>query len=862
MAANCSRRTFLATGLGASTTGAPGKSAGPDYRRIVSAGDLIYDQPASRSEEGIPVGNGRMGSLVWTAPTTLRLQINRVDVYASNCRSNSFFERHSDYCGGCGFVDIHFTECAADVFPLSGFRQRLSLYEGKLNIDGNGVELEVLAWPHGDVMAIAIADRRRAREPVAVSLRMLRYLSQYFGGRLETFAREHTVMVQNRSHTAASRLDVREGSILLQQEFREGDFCAKSAVAVRILGRKTRAQFTHESEVKLTAIPGSGEFTILVASAATFDSKEEVCDAALRQLDVAAKKGFPVLAAETREWWRKFWSQSYIELHSADGVADFIGQNYTYFLYLMAASSRGKFPPKFNGMLWNTGGDLRTWGAQHWFANLSCYYEALPAANRLELMDPAFEMYWNMHQACATAARQQWGSRGIFIPETVYFDGLEELPEDIAAEMRELYLMRKPWETRSQRFRSYAETKHPHSSRWNWIERGSWVDGRWVTQERGAGPFGNVTHILATTAKVAWLFWRRFEYTADYEWLRARAYPMLKGAAEFYRNFPNVRKGADGKYHIHYVNSNESVWGACDTDEDLSAMHAVFAALLRASEILGADANMRPVWREFLENLPPLPASDHPDALRPVDYRGPRVFVRGLKPAVRSGGFLPDPNSLPMWFFDLCGVESADRERLATAQATFDGYFRNGIREDTPVGVLSKLAIAAAALGRADAVRYLVPNQIRGLTRERETAYGGGGALRNRLSLREGPQALDAQRLGRAAEALHLALLQSAPPTPGADPVIRLFAAWPKEWEVSYRLLARGAFLVSAAMHGGRIQPVEMESLAGSECRLRNPWGETEVRLYRDGRPAEVLRGALLRFATRRGERIRIVAVG
>jgi hypothetical protein len=32
----------------------------------------------------------------------------------------------------------------------------------------------------------------------------------------------------------------------------------------------------------------------------------------------------------------------------------------------MASSSRGKFPPKFNGMLWNTGGDLRSWGAQHW----------------------------------------------------------------------------------------------------------------------------------------------------------------------------------------------------------------------------------------------------------------------------------------------------------------------------------------------------------------------------------------------------------------------------------------------------------------------------------------------------------------
>jgi hypothetical protein len=34
---------------------------------------------------------------------------------------------------------------------------------------------------------------------------------------------------------------------------------------------------------------------------------------------------------------------------------------------------------------------------------------------------------------------------------------------------------------------------------------------------------------------------------------------MLRGVAEFYRNYPNMRKGEDGKYHIHDVNSNESV---------------------------------------------------------------------------------------------------------------------------------------------------------------------------------------------------------------------------------------------------------------------------------------------------------------
>src|SRR5690242_7237856 len=101
-----SRRNFLAAGIAAgaaASASAPTEAdtpAAPDLRGIISRADLLYDKPAARSEEGIPVGNGRMGSLVWTTPAELRFQINRADVYANNCATNSFNERHNDYCGG------------------------------------------------------------------------------------------------------------------------------------------------------------------------------------------------------------------------------------------------------------------------------------------------------------------------------------------------------------------------------------------------------------------------------------------------------------------------------------------------------------------------------------------------------------------------------------------------------------------------------------------------------------------------------------------------------------------------------------------------------------------------------------------
>ena len=123
-----SRRDFFATGLVAAAAAAQETVADGDSRALVSQGDLIYDKPAERSEAGIPIGNGRMGTLVWTTPTTLQFQINRVDVYANNSATNSFVERHNDYCGGCAFVDIdlgasggeyHFHQkVSASIFPF------------------------------------------------------------------------------------------------------------------------------------------------------------------------------------------------------------------------------------------------------------------------------------------------------------------------------------------------------------------------------------------------------------------------------------------------------------------------------------------------------------------------------------------------------------------------------------------------------------------------------------------------------------------------------------------------------------------------------------------------------------------------
>lgn len=822
-------------------------------RARVSRADLHYDRPASRTEEGLPIGNGRTGTLLWTTPGAIHMQVNRVDAFADDSTTNSFPHAHTDYGGGCAYLDVRVADDGSPIFEGNDFDQHLSVYDGLLTTKGTGVTVRAIACPGRDVIALELDDRRDQPQPVHVDLRMLRYAMEYVrGANWDDLRAHHDSVVQTNAHTATSTLDIRNGRILLTQHFKEDAFHCASAVAAAVVGRDAHAEYYNESTVRLTTAAGRGKFTILIGSAATFDPKQDVGNLALKEVDSSAAP-FDKLAADTAANWHDYWAKSSVTLHSPDGTADEIDRNYTYFMYVMGASSRGgKYPPRFGGMLWYTNGDMRAWGSLYWWANQSCYFNGLMPANRPELMAPTFDMYSSMYDACSLAARQQWGSQGIWIPETTFFNGPERLPDDIAAEMQDLYLLRKPWDQRSDRFQKFSETKQSFSSRWNWIAQGGhWDEGHWVNAVKQP-PFGHVTHIFGTTAKIAYLYWLQYEYTRDEAWLRDRAYPMLRGTVEFYRHFPGLKKESDGRYHLYGTNSNEPAWGVKDSDEDLSAIRGVTPLLLRASEILNTDADLRPAWREFLDHLAPIPTSDLPDALVSDDYTGPRVWVKGLKPAAKPGGMLPDPNTLPEWNFDLCSLENPDADAMKVASATFDAYFsrHGGLTPQTPAGTLSRLPVAGAQLGRADAIRYLLPNQVRTGDAGRSTV------MRNRMALREGPGATECERLGRAAEALHAALLQSVPAHPGDTPAIHLFPAWPKEWDAKYTLAARGAFLVSAELTGGVIGPVRIDSRAGGTCRVANPWPGKAVVLARPGGAREELAGDRLTFATAGGETV------
>ena len=88
---------------------------------------------------------------------------------------------------------------------------------------------------------------------------------------------------------ALSQIEARGDRIVLTQEFREDEYYNESAVAVGLAG--AMAEIADETEIRLTAPAPGRPFTILIASAASFDKQTSVVDLAVRQLDAAASRG-------------------------------------------------------------------------------------------------------------------------------------------------------------------------------------------------------------------------------------------------------------------------------------------------------------------------------------------------------------------------------------------------------------------------------------------------------------------------------------------------------------------------------------------------------------------------------------------
>lgn len=303
----------------------------------------------------------------------------------------------------------------------------------------------------------------------------------------------------------------------------------------------------------------------------------------------------------------------------------------------------------------------------------------------------------------------------------------------------------------------------------------------------GVAPMGRMAYMTGWTMSQ---YWWRYLYTLDREWLRTTGYPVIRDCALFYHDL--LKKGPDGLYHVFPSNQGEdgftgNVKDYTDRAQVMVHMRYCLRAAILASEVLGADADLRAAWRDRLDHA----AGD--DGRPPLKLVALERHCYEVNPPELGFGRPPRPQP-----------------------ATHDGKRWPPIGDGSYVWYFGQYPWMA--INRLRSGDFIVENDLPGLRDLVERWRRPNGLIWGMAVADYGRAGAWTESLGVIAP-LQEMMLQSW------DGALRVFPAWPKGLDARFQdFRAEGAFLVSAAWSQGRVASLEIVSEKGAPCRLYSPW--------------------------------------
>ena len=728
---------------------------------------LWYDEPAAKWVEALPVGNGRLGAMVFGDPAKEHLQLNEETVWAGQPNSNANPN-----------VDPNAIDEIRDLIFEGKYRAAQDMVDQKIFFKVNhGMSYQsvgdlYLEFPgHEDYTSyyrdLDISDATASVSYAVDGVTFEREVISAFGDdvvAVRLTASEKGKITFNASLTSPHRkqhVEVEDGDIVLwgvtgDQEGLEGRVEFTSRVRIVHKGGELTS-----SEAGLS-LSGADEAVVLVSTGTNFvDYKTLTADGAKKAkdiLDKAASKAYKSMKKVHVAEYQKYFDRVSLDLGTTPAAAattdvrvkDFAAGDdpqlvelyFQFGRYLLICSSQpGGQPANLQG-IW-ADGLSPAWDSKYTTnINVEMNYWPAEIGNLTEMHEPFIQMVKEVAQTGAETAKKMYGTRGWVLHHNTDIWRITG-PVDFAAS-------------------------------------GMWpTGGAWFCRH----------------------LWEHYLHTGDKEFL-AEVYPVMKGAAEFFVDFMTPEPD-HGWMVIAPSNSPENafmrdpgdVTVCAGTTMDNQMVSELFTNIITASAVLGTDADFADSLAVLKSKMAPMQIGQHAQLQEWMyDWDNPNDHHRHVS---HLYGLFPG-NQISPW---------RTPELFAAARNSLN--YRGDPATGWSMGW--KVCLWARLLDGNRAYK-LITDQ---LSPAGSTGFWGKGGTYPNLFDAHPPFQIDGN-FGCAAGIAEM-MLQSH------DGAVHVLPSVPDRWadgKVS-GLVARGGFVVDIEWQDGKISVIKVKSELGGNLRIR-----------------------------------------
>ena len=535
---------------------------------------------------------------------------------------------------------------------------------------------------------------------------------------------------------------------------------------------------------------------------------EPVSEATELLAEVKDENAVSELNEVRKEWWKNFWSASYIDFGTEDEKLNKVQKYYYGAQYLLgSASKNGELAPGLYG-IWHTTDNARWSSDYHMNYNFIATFYGTYSSNRSDIALTAVDALLNYveeGQRRATSTEELKRINADFVNQKIDKGDIDPVNGIEGAILFPVGIA--PW--------------------------GMTTDNVYLNEALDA-------------AYNSYVMTQYYDYTKDKEFLTANDYEVynyFKQAVAFYEAWlekENSDNNEDGYEYVLYAGYNEGSW-AKNPAVELAALKNTLKHLIQFSEDLGLDEDKRAEWIDIYEHL-----GDQPT----TEVNGKSVLALGEQQLI-NGEWVDLPSPIP-----------GDGNAIpldAMVPGNVYNYFsspedlqivRDTITEFSNRGAWSQINNFPRLFQEAVKSRYDIDTIITKLSDVIDSQMAP--------NLRIDDNTHGIEKTG-ATEAINSMMLISE------DGITKIFPNWYTDKDAKFsNLRARGAFTVSAEYDGTtqEAKNVTITSEEGEDMTLVVPWTKGATVKDSQGNIIETTQGAVenypdektITFATTEGE--------